>query len=91
MRKKYIIAVLILLILGLAGGGYYWWKTKYSKSSAEQAAEDIQKTVESINKNASQGVLPAIDAAVNPMENVPNTNPYDNTNPFSDIKVNPFK
>ncbi len=31
-----------------------------------------------------------VSPVVNPVENVPNANPYDKTNPFSNIKVNPF-
>jgi len=88
MNKKILIAVLVLLILG---GGYYYWKTNMQKSPAEQAVDDIQKTLESINQDVSQGLLPAIDTTVNPMENAPDVNPYSNTNPFSDVKVNPFE
>lgn len=91
MTKKYTIIILVSLILGLVGGGYYYWKINIQKSSTEQAVEDIQKTVESINQDVSRGVLPAIDTTVNPMENAPDTNPYTNTNPFSDVKVNPFE
>lgn len=40
----------------------------------------------------SAGVLPVIDTSVaNPTESVQATNPYDKTNPFSNIKVNPFE
>lgn len=89
MTKKYIIiSILVLLILG---GGYYYWKANIQRSPTEQAVEDIQKTVESINQDVTQGVLPAIDTTINPMENAPDVNPYSNTNPFSDVKVNPFE
>ena len=91
MTKKYIIIVLVLLILGLAGGGYYYWKTNMQKSPTEQAVEDIQKTIESVNQDVTQGVLPVIDTTVNPMENAPDINPLSNTNPFSDVRVNPFE
>lgn len=88
MNKKILISVLVLLILGLAG--YYWWfYKKPAPSAAEQAATDIQKTVESINQNVAEGIFGATTA--NPMENVPNVNPYKSTNPFSDIKTNPFQ
>jgi hypothetical protein len=61
------------------------------KSPAEKAANDLQKTLESVSQDVSQGVLPAIDTTVGSMDNLPDTNPYSNTNPFSDVKVNPFK
>lgn len=95
MNKKLLISVLVLLILGLTGGGYIWWVKYYKKpapSAVEQAVAAIQKTAKSINQSATQGVLPNIGAAmINPMENVPDVNPYSNTNPFSNIKTNPFQ
>jgi len=90
MTKKYIIIALVLLLI-LGGGYYYYWKTNMQKSSTEQAVNDIQKIFESVNQDVAQGVLPTIDATVNPMENAPDTNPLSNTNPFSDVKVNPFE
>lgn len=33
----------------------------------------------------------SVTDAVSPMETVQVANPYDKTNPFSDIKVNPFE
>jgi len=89
MNKKHIIIIIILLLI--LGGGYYYWKINMQKSPAEKAADDIQKTIESINQDVSQGVVPTIDTAANSMENLPDTNPYSNTNPFSDVKVNPFQ
>ena len=90
MTKKYIIIVLVLLLLGLAGGVYYWWASYYKKPapSAEQAVTDIQETIESINQNVIGDIFTA--TTVNPMEDVPDINPYRNTNPFLDIKTNPF-
>lgn len=38
------------------------------------------------------GVLPAIDtSAANPAENIQSADPYEKTNPFSNLKVNPFE
>lgn len=92
MNKKLLISVLALLIVGLAGGGYLWWVKRPAPSAAEKAVTAIQKTTESINESATQGVLPNIGATmINPMENVPNVNPYSDTNPFSNIKTNPFQ
>ncbi len=79
MTKKYIIISLVLLVSVLVGGGYYW-KTQ------------MQKSPTGVIENVSEGVLPAIDTgAVNPMESAQGANPYDKTNPFSNIKVNPFE
>ena len=81
MSKKYLIAILVLAVLVLAGGGYYW-KTKMQKPvTAPDAAGEISETV-----------LPAIDTStVNPAENIQSADPYEKTNPFSNIKTNPFE
>ncbi len=89
MNKKTLLIVLVIVLLVL--GGYYYWKTKIQKSVVEQAIEDVQKTTQSVNDAALQGVLPAIDTNINPIKNAPDTNPYSNTNPFLDVKVNPFE
>ena len=91
MNKKILIIVLAVVVLALVGGGYYYWKTKMQKTVADQAIEDLQKAAQSVGDAAAQGIIPAIDTTINPLENVPNTNPYSNTNPFSDVKVNPFQ
>ncbi|MBN2096275.1 hypothetical protein JW752_02635 [Candidatus Peregrinibacteria bacterium] len=98
MNKKSLLIVIVLLLLAVAVGGYLGWARYYKNPpspaipQAEQAVINIQKTVESASEKASQGVLPAIDpSAINPMQNVPDINPYKNTNPFADIKTNPFE
>lgn len=95
VNKKLLISISVLLILGLVGGGCFLWFKYYKNpapSAAEQAAAAIQKTAESVSKSAAGGVLPDISTAmVNPMEDVPDVNPYRNTNPFLNIKINPFK
>ncbi|MFA4833858.1 MAG: hypothetical protein WC619_03355 [Patescibacteria group bacterium] len=93
MSKKLLTIVLAVLILGLAGGGYLWRANKKPAPSAgEKVVATIQDTAASINESAAGGVLPDISTAmVNPMEDVPDVNPYRNTNPFLNIKINPFK
>ncbi len=93
MNKKLLISVLVLLILGLIGGGYSCWvNKKRAPSAAEQVVAAIQETAESVNESAALGVLPDVSAAIiNPMEDVPDVNPYKNTNPFLNIKINPFQ
>jgi len=81
MSKKYLIAVLALVVLVLAGGGYYW-KTKMQKP-----ATPIDSAGET-----SETVLPTIEASTaTPPENIQSADPYEKTNPFSNIKVNPFE
>jgi hypothetical protein len=82
MSKKNTTIVSVLLILVLIGGGYYYWKIKMQKSTAQQAADILAE----IGNNVSPDVTtPAI--------NLPdtNTNPYSKTNPFTNLKTNPFR
>lgn len=96
MTKKYIIIVLVLLILGLAGGGVYYWKYRAPAETPEtKAISDLQEVTKSVTESVVQGsAIPSlgdVTKEVNPLENVQDTNPYSGTNPFSNVKVNPFE
>lgn len=79
MGNKYLIIVLVLVVLTLVGGGYYW-----------QAGKQKPATV--TTGTASPSATPTIDNGTEvPTENSVSANPYEKTNPFSDIKVNPFE
>ncbi len=82
--------MLAVVILALVGGGYYYWKIKMQKSATQKAAEDIQKTMANISADIGNNVSPDVTT---PAVNLPNTdaNPYNKTNPFSSLKINPFK
>jgi len=69
----------------LMGGGYYYWKIK-----PQQTAEDIQKTKAKISADISKNISPDVTT---PAVTLPNTNanPYNKTNPFSNLKTNPFQ
>ena len=77
------------MVLVLALGGYYYWKIKMQKSAAQQAAEDIQKTAADISAEIGNNVSPDVTT---PVVNLPDTNanPYSKTNPFTNLKTNPF-
>jgi len=81
MDKKIIpIVVLIIVVLG-AIGGYYYLKNK----NTNQTAADIQSAIDaasSVANSATQGVLPSIGEAANPLTNKPDINPTSKTNPF---------
>ncbi|OGG93441.1 hypothetical protein A2609_01805 [Candidatus Kaiserbacteria bacterium RIFOXYD1_FULL_47_14] len=75
------IIVLIIVILG-AIGGYYYLK---NKTPANSTATDIQSAIDAANSvtdSATQGVLPSIGDAINPLTNKPDINPTSKTNPF---------
>ena len=59
---------------------------------AEQMDEAVQKATVPVSEIIPTGVMPTIDTGtVNPLENAQGANPYDKTNPFSDMKTNPFE
>ncbi|OGN34120.1 MAG: hypothetical protein A3I39_00310 [Candidatus Yanofskybacteria bacterium RIFCSPLOWO2_02_FULL_47_9b] len=82
MNKKLLIVVLIVVVLGLVGGAYYYWKTKVQKTAAQRAAD--------ISTEIGNNVSPDVTT---PVVNLPDTNanPYSKTNPFSNLKTNPFQ
>lgn len=80
--KKLILTFLILIIVVVLGllGYFYWNKTK-------KVDTDIK--ILDTTDNITQEVLPEINT--NPLKNNPEINPVDKTNPFKDIKTNPFE
>ena len=96
MNRKTLSIVSIVMVLALAGGGYYYWKTKMqkapeiSKPAAQQAAEDIQKAIASVSADVGNNVSPDVTTpVVSPTQT--DANPYNKTNPFSNLKTNPFQ
>jgi len=80
-NKKMMLAVSAVVILGVAAG-YYYWKNNQTQ---QPTAADIQSAVDavgSITDSATQGVLPSIGTAANPLTNKPDINPTSKTNPF---------
>ena len=82
-QKIIIVSVSVIVVLG-AIGAYYYLK---NKKSAESAASSVQSATDA----ASQGVLPSIGEAANPLSNKPDINPTSKTNPFNSVKTNPFQ
>lgn len=77
-RQKIItVSVLAVVVVGAALGYYY---VKKSSTPETQSATDV----------ATQGVLPSIGEAANPLTNKPDLNPTSKTNPFTSVKTNPF-
>jgi len=89
VRLGLIIILAIVLIVVFSFFGYrYYQKTK--EAASPDAIEQAGSVAENLGQQAGQGVLPSINPQSNPMENAPDTNPMSKTNPFSDIKTNPF-
>lgn len=97
ISKKTIIvaiAVVLILLLGLGIAGYFYLNNLKKTNDADTGVEtDALKAAADaaarINDTATKGVLP--DLQTNPLENKPDVNPIDKTNPFKDIKTNPFE
>lgn len=77
-NKILLISVSVIVVLGVALGYYYM------KKSASPSTSDLQTAV-------TQGVIPSIGAAANPLTNKPDINPTSKTNPFNAVKINPFQ
>ena len=93
MAKNKVLLVIILTIIVLVVAGYLAWRL----SSEKTPEEALEKTLKSA---ATGGVLPEMSGTTNPLEEanlpdvnpkVPETNPFDRTNPFKNLKTNPFE
>ena len=90
MNKKLLIGLVILVIIAIAAFGYWY----YRKSQTTMGTDTLQKAgdlTKDLGEKAAKGVLPVIDPNSNPMKDAPDTNPISKINPFSGIKINPFK
>jgi len=77
IKKSYLIAIVSgVVLLILLGAGYWYWQSKKSDVEVADGA-------------TNEEVLPPF--SVNPLENKPDINPVDQTNPFKNIKTNPFE
>lgn len=93
-RKIFIILIIALVLIIIAGGIGFWFyyqKVKNVQVAGYKALDQAGKVTEDLSKQASQGVLPSINPGSNPMEKAPDVNPVSNANPFTNIKINPFK
>lgn len=92
-NKKLIIIVTVVVVIGLAVAGYFYWQ-KYKApelTPEEQALEQAGEAAGKITESATQGTLPSLDVNKNPLEKAPDINPVGQSNPFKDIKTNPFE
>lgn len=76
--KKLVVTAALVLVAALLLSGYLVWKKYMGDRAYNDAAQD-----------AAKGTLPAISN--NPLENRPNINPAEKTNPITEIKTNPFE
>lgn len=87
-KKSLIILIIAVSLIILTVGGYFYWKSLKSEPAPEKAAQTVTETV---TESIGQSVLPTINPVANPYEKTAETNPVEKTNPFGNIKTNPFK
>lgn len=93
MDKKIVIIITVVVVIGLAVAGYFYWQ-KFkgpALTSEQQALDKASEAAGKITESASQGTLPSMNIQTNPLEKSPDINPAGQTNPFKNIKTNPFE
>ncbi len=95
MQRKNILIISIAIILLVVSGaaGYFYWKGA-NMPTIQLPAGTLEKAgnaAENITESATKGVMPTIDLDSNPLEKKPDVNPVSKTNPFENIKTNPFE
>lgn len=81
MNKKGLapIAIIIIIVLILIGAGAWYW---YSRPKAVKTTEEAIKAL----------TAPAVQVPTNPVQGkVPELNPVDRANPFTNSYKNPFE
>ena len=96
MKLSIIIAAIIFLGILVIGGYLFYTGSKPAPTpiptpTATPLADqnNTSDTENKIEDAATKGVLP--DMQTNPLEEKPDLNPVDKTNPYKNIKTNPFK
>jgi len=82
--KTILIIIVVAAVVG--GGGFYFGLQQGERSGYEKAKQEIEASYEELLEKATAPV-------VNPTENLPSANPFEdvNTNPFEGGYTNPFK
>lgn len=75
--------VAIVAVVGILIAGYFYFKN----IQKEEKLPDPEKA----STPAVSGTLPELNTETNVLENVPEINPVDKTNPFKDVYKNPFQ
>ena len=82
-QTRWVIIGAIIVVAAVAGILYYL--NRPSVKSEEQQLEDLSNALEE-----SAGISD-LNISTNPVQDLPDTNPVDKTNPFKNIHTNPFQ
>lgn len=77
MKKSYTVGAVAAIVLAMLLGVGYW----YQQSGKTETSV--------IPESTNVEVVPT--TSTNPLDNKPNINPIDQTNPFNSVKTNPFE
>lgn len=83
MNTKTLVAIVVIIAVAVLGYLYY---TKWRGPNVQEnigAIENAEEAANAITESATQGTLPSLET--------PDTNPVSKTNPFSNVKTNPFE
>lgn len=83
-KKTAVLVALAVLAIVLLAAVYWWFGLKSAKTPT--AADSFKKAVDS-----AAGTLPTINPVTNPLEQMPDINAVQRSNPFTNIKTNPFQ
>lgn len=86
MDKKKLLSAIVLVVAAMAIVLVLVIKSKQDKG---RVFENVGNESDTITEKAAEGTLPDLNA--NPLKKAPDTNPVSKTNPYSDIKTNPFE
>lgn len=78
-KKVLFISVSVVVVLSVVAGYWYWRSTQTFVPSDIQSSLD---TTGNVTESATQGVIPSLGEAANPLTNKPDINPTSKTNPF---------
>ncbi|MDP2932774.1 MAG: hypothetical protein Q8N81_01440 [bacterium] len=87
----WIGSVILVLVAVAVTIGYVRYRPKPRQAVETNVIKQAGNSMDNLSKEAAKGALPSIDPKSNPLEKAPDVNPYSKTNPYADIKTNPFK
>lgn len=79
------LCLAVILIVSFLSG---YFKSNPTETG-QKVVEDTSESTDNLTESATQGTLPEIDN--NPLKKAPDTNPVSKTNPYSDVRTNPFE
>ncbi|MBI2064815.1 MAG: hypothetical protein HYT62_02035 [Candidatus Yanofskybacteria bacterium] len=87
-RKMYMSAGAVVIAIAILSAVYFFFLKGEPANVGDKALQQTSGSAESITDTATEGVL---EIDTNPLKKAPDTNPVIKTNPYSEVKTNPFE